>query len=63
MMMGNLFEQALGLKKPWFIKDMQFSAEQKKLDIYIDFERGSAFFYEEAGIKCKIRAKHAGVPF
>jgi len=54
--MGNLFEQALGLKKPWYIKDMQFSAEKKKLDIYIDFEKGATFLHEEAEIKGEFKA-------
>jgi transposase len=56
MMIGNLFEQALGLKKPWFIKDMKFSSEEKKLDIYIDFEKGAVFPYEEGGIKGEFKA-------
>lgn len=54
--MGNLFEQSLSLKNPWYIKDMQFSAEQNRLDFYIDFQRGATFFYEESGIKGEFKA-------
>jgi len=41
-----LFELALNIKDPWFIKDIQFSAEQKRLDIHIDFRKGALFHYE-----------------
>jgi transposase len=38
-----LFEQALGLKDPWYIKNIEFSQEKKRLDITIDFKEGSVF--------------------
>lgn len=38
-----LFSLALGLTEPWFVDSIQFSVEQKRLDIHIDFKRGSAF--------------------
>ena len=38
-----LFEAALSIVKPWYIKDVQFDTERKRLDIYIDFKRGSVF--------------------
>lgn len=41
-----LFELALNIQDPWFIKDIQFSAENKRLDIHIDFRKGSVFHYE-----------------
>jgi transposase len=56
MQYGNLFEQALGVGKPWFIKDVQFSAEKKRLDIFIDFERGAVFPVVEGGIKGEFKA-------
>ena len=37
-----LFEAALSIVKPWYIKDVQFDTECKRLDIYIDFKRGSS---------------------
>lgn len=44
--MNNLFELALGIKEPWFIKGINFQAERKRLDITIDFKEGSTFFYK-----------------
>ena len=40
---AQLFEAALSVKEPWFIKDIQFDSGKKRLDIYIDFKRGSTF--------------------
>jgi transposase len=39
----ELFAAALGLQSPWYVCRFDFSLENKKLDIEIDFERGSAF--------------------
>jgi len=44
--MTFLFETALNIKSPWHIKDIEFSEEKKRLDIFIDFKRGSTFHYE-----------------
>ncbi|MBF0532469.1 MAG: transposase, partial [Candidatus Omnitrophica bacterium] len=41
-----LFELALNIQDPWYIKDIQFSAEDKRLDIHIDFRKGAVFHYE-----------------
>ena len=38
-----LFEIALNLEDPWYIKTIDFSAEGKQLDIHVDFEPGSKF--------------------
>jgi len=46
MLTKPLFETALNIQKPWFIKDIQFDSERKRLDIYIDFTKGSIFHYE-----------------
>ena len=48
-----LMEKALGIHSPWYIKDVSFDAEAKRLDIYIDFEKGARFEYEDLkeGIK------------
>ena len=37
-MMQELFEKALGVEKPWYVKSLQFDPEAKRLDIAIDFE-------------------------
>ncbi len=40
---AKLFEVALAIQSPWFINSIEFDVEQKRLDIFIDFERGSTF--------------------
>lgn len=43
MEQAKLFAAALGLTAPWYVKDIQFSAADKRLDLYLDFARGSRF--------------------
>lgn len=43
MMDTDLFEAALNLKSPWKIKNVNFSSESRRLDIWIDFDPGSEF--------------------
>jgi transposase len=43
MTQPELFAAALGLSSPWIVKNIVFSAEEKRLDIYIDFVRGGMF--------------------
>ncbi len=43
----TLFEQALGIQDPWYITKVDFTVENKRLDIYIDFKAGTSFCYEE----------------
>lgn len=38
-----LFSAALGLTPPWQVVEVGFSASAKRLDVYIDFPRGSTF--------------------
>jgi transposase len=54
----ELFSQALFIKSPWFIEELKFDLSNGQLDIYIDFERGSLFDYqdEELGIKGHFKA-------
>jgi len=42
-MMTELFQQALHINAPWLIKSVDFNADKKRLDIYIDFKKGSTF--------------------
>ena len=42
-MMKNVFEQALNIQEPWFIKAIDFDFTQKRLDISIDFKKGTKF--------------------
>ena len=44
-MTQELFQLALNITNPWFVSDLKFNAESKKLDVYIDFKKGSTFDY------------------
>jgi len=44
-MMIELFEKALNINKPWYIKEIHFDPEIKRLDIEIDFKKGAVFDY------------------
>lgn len=54
---AQLFEMALGLESPWFIKDIQMSKEEGKthgqIDIYLDFQRGHRF-RDASGHRCAV---------
>ena len=39
----DLFAQALGLASPWFVDKCLFDAQQKQLDLYLDFTPGGLF--------------------
>ena len=41
----DIFAAALGLTSPWFISSINFNVEDRRLDIEIDFKRGSKFDY------------------
>jgi transposase len=45
-MTQELFQLALNITEPWYVSDLNFDAESKRLDVYIDFKRGSTFSYE-----------------
>ena len=49
----DLFAKALIVEEQWFVEKVQFDQAAGKLEIGIDFERGSIFYYEdkELGIK------------
>lgn len=51
MLGKELFEKALSIESPWFINRVNFDEFQKRLDIYIDFDKGSTFFYSEGEIE------------
>jgi len=52
-----IFELGLGLKKPWYIKEVKLSASinssQKEMHIEIDFQRGSKFI-DKTGKECPV---------
>jgi transposase len=45
----ELFSIALGLEGPWFVKDITFDSEKRRLDIILDFKKGSKFNCPECG--------------
>jgi len=45
--MQKIFEQALGISSPWKISKVEFDKSKKRLDIEIDYDKGSLFFYED----------------
>lgn len=49
-----LFNMALGLSSPWEVKELVFTAESRRLDIRIDFPRGSSFPCPECGEPSKV---------
>ena len=42
-MSNQVFEAALGITSPWFVKAVDFDAPQRRLTINIDFVPGSRF--------------------
>jgi len=42
-MMNDIFQRALGITSPWFIKSINFDENIKRLDIEVDFKRGATF--------------------
>jgi transposase len=51
---NTLFTMALGLQAPWEVKDLQFDKEGQRLDISIDFKRGTNFPCPVCGKSCKV---------
>ncbi len=49
MNMREIFSKALGIDKPWSIIDVNFDVKVKRLDIKIDFAKGTTFPFEHNG--------------
>ena len=45
----DLFQVALGVKPPWVVRKSEFDVAAKRLDIYLDFARGSRFECPQCG--------------
>src|SRR3974390_1281167 len=45
----ELFQRALGLEPPWEVVEDKFDAEDKRLDLRVDFPKGSKFPCPECG--------------
>jgi hypothetical protein len=39
----ELLQIALGLSSPWFVKDIDLNTSKKRMDIYLDFTKGTKF--------------------
>ena len=46
-MQNDLFATALNIERPFYVKEIEFNPEAKRLDIHIDFKRGSTFTYDK----------------
>ncbi len=49
MATAELFSLALGLEGPWHVSDVKFDPANRRLDLTIDFKRGSHFSCPECG--------------
>ncbi len=49
-----LFTMALGLKSPWEVRTLDFNANERRLDILVDFERGASFPCPTCGQPSKV---------
>ena len=45
----DLFQLALGLSSPWIVTRSEFNARDARLDLYVDFARGSRFACARCG--------------
>lgn len=50
MEMERIFEAALNIQEPWYISKVAFDASRKRLDLRLDFRKGSTFKYDENGV-------------
>ncbi len=46
MFTKDLFELALSIKNPWFVEKIDFREEEKILNIYINFKKGTKFDFQ-----------------
>jgi transposase len=56
MDMKEIFGKALGVNKPWFVTDVNFDPAAKRLDIRLDFIKGSMFSFEQDGVVADYKA-------
>jgi len=52
----RIFEVALHIQEPWFISNVAFDASRKRLDLRLDFRKGSTFKYEGNGVSGEYKA-------
>ena len=51
MQLETLFTEALGIMAPWHITSLKFDSVQNRLDITVDFPRGTTFTYTDPKTK------------
>ena len=54
MVPEKLFSLALGLVPPWLVDHVTFTAEEKRLDLHINFPKGSRFACPVCGEACSL---------
>ena len=47
-MTKELFQMALNVTEPWYVSELKFDVESKRLDVYLDFRKGSTFDFYDA---------------
>jgi hypothetical protein len=52
--MDKVFEEALGVEDPWFVRQIRFNKEANRLEVDIDFKKGCRFSIEDGGKLFKI---------
>ncbi len=56
----ELFKKLPGLDEPWYIKQIRFDHEDKRVNIYVDFPKGSRFLCPEWGNKYGVHETEEG---
>ena len=56
MDMKEIFGKALGIDKPWFVADINFDLAAKRLDIRMDFIKGSTFSFGQDAVVGEYKA-------
>ncbi|QEM40783.1 IS5 family transposase (plasmid) [Acidithiobacillus caldus] len=54
MVPEELFSLALGLVPPWLVDHVTFTVEEKRLDLHINFPKGSRFACSVCGEECPV---------
>jgi transposase len=54
----QLFEAALEIRSPWFIKELRFDHARRRLDINLDFGQGTHFHCSVCGKECMTHDTH-----
>lgn len=50
----ELFGRALGLEKPWQVVNIMFDQSQRRLNLFLDFPKGSSFPCPQCGVPCGV---------